>query len=177
MFSQLSRRFDHLQMKDRSSLSKSIDQAFDRVFLRNGEINEEELEGTPYSIDNRQENVASESCQSFKQLDLVNEKAEDMTFRLGDIVHIRSMDRFGTIDCLLRNESSKLADIVLFRQHEFDEESMIPFADSIPTAEKSMHHLHDISEPLATAVEEDLIYFISHEHENIFPWLSDHLKH
>lgn len=50
------------------------------------------------------------------------------------------------------------------------------YADAELSNDIYMQNLDNISRPLVTAVENDVIFFISHKDKMLFSWLEEHLN-
>ena len=77
---------------------------------------------------------------------------------------------------LYATDVSKFADLVAYAGPKRDQESGLMYADAELGNNIYMQKLDNISRPLVTAVENDIIFFISHKDKMPLSRLEEHLN-
>ena len=182
MFSQLIGQFDHLNHHD-----DTISKIANRVLSRDGHFEDSDLlKGKAQVLSTRQQSevgIDSGSCLSYKQLDRLNLADDDVTFRIGDTIYLKGIRHFGVIkelfvikNLIQPNKSSRYADVQLYSESIYDRETNIPLTISALTDTITLQKLCNLSEPLITAIDENMVWFVSHEEVNNFFWLDEHVR-
>ena len=96
------------------------------------------------------------------------------TYRLGDTCYVSKRDRFGFVRQLLTINGGRYANLTLFEAHVIVDESGIPYSRDY-SGETVIERLSRLSEPLVTAVEDGITWFVSANTRANFSWLDSHL--